>query len=63
MTEEQRKQKTCTNKERFGTKKGAKFFARARGLRFYHCPYCSGFHLTSKNISIKHQETLKKVRL
>ena len=46
--------KTCKSKKRYRDEHDANFYkkkhSREYGLRFdyYWCPYCTGFHLTSK---------------
>lgn len=45
----ERKRRTCTGKRRYGSelvamREGARF-----GMDWYRCPYCGGWHLTSKN--------------
>lgn len=44
-----RKHRMCSDKTRFASeiaamRSGAKF-----GMDWYRCPYCGGYHLTSKN--------------
>jgi len=41
----------CIRKHRYEDMQAAIFFARARGLRAYPCPYCKGAHLTSKDVA------------
>lgn len=38
----------CKDKRRYTDYKVAKWFARAMAQRVYKCPYCKGYHLTTK---------------
>lgn len=38
----------CTSKARYGTLMAALDAASRHGLTWYRCPYCKGWHLTSR---------------
>lgn len=40
--------RSCTAKRRYAHEGQARCEAHARGLRFYKCRHCDGFHLTSQ---------------
>ena len=52
--EEARRERACDRKKRYASRADAEEAARLcaehgrRGLRCYQCPYCGGWHLTSK---------------
>lgn len=52
--EASRRQRTCERKKRYASRVDAEDAIAAcaehgrRGLRAYRCPYCGGWHLTSK---------------
>jgi hypothetical protein len=40
--------RTCTRKRTYETESEAEFEADIRYIRYYKCPFCKGYHLTSK---------------
>jgi hypothetical protein len=43
-------QKSCTAKQRFESEVHVAKLAAKRGITYYRCPVCRGFHLTSRGI-------------
>ena len=43
-----RSERTCTRKKRYETQEQAEFEADIRFIDYYECPFCKGYHLTSK---------------
>ncbi len=48
VTDEERRRKTCEVKVRYETARAAIFFGDARIQRAYRCPFCEGWHLSSR---------------
>jgi hypothetical protein len=46
--------KACTSKRRFKSDDEAK--SASKGFAVYHCPLCSGYHLTSKGGTLEKAE-------
>lgn len=44
-----RKRRMCSEKTRFASELSAMRAGSRLGMDWYRCPYCGGFHLTSKN--------------
>lgn len=42
------KRRMCTSKTRYALKGEAERIARERGIGFYNCQVCGGWHLTSR---------------